>query len=163
MKSERKLREWATPITIGAFALSAITGIMLFFKAELGLAKPLHEWLSWLLVAGATLHLITNWRSTVQYVSKPIGKGVLTFFLLLICVSFIPLGGKQGGNPVKRIADTLIQNPLYEVAQVANHKPDEAMSILQSRGIYVESKEQNIQEIAAKNNKSPLEVLSMIF
>ncbi len=163
MKNERKLREWATPITIGAFALSAITGIMLFFKAELSLVKPLHEWLSWLLVAGATLHLITNWRSTVQYASKPIGKGVLIFFLLLICVSFIPLGGKQGGNPVKRIADTMIQNPLHEVAQVANHEPGEAMNILQSRGIYTESKEQTIQEIAAKNHKSPMVVLDAIF
>jgi len=163
MKNRSNLREWATPITIGAFALSAITGIMLFFKIQLGLVKPAHEWLSWLLVVGTILHLIANWQAFVLYISKPVGKGILIFFTLLICVSFLPLGGEHGGNPVKRIADTLIQNPLWEVAQAANHSPDEAMNILQSKGLHIESNKQTIREIAMKNNISPMDVLNVIF
>lgn len=163
MKSESKMREWATPITIGAFALSAVTGIMLFFKVELGLIKPIHEWLSWLLVVGTIFHLITNWKASVQYISKPIGKGILIFFIVLICLSFIPLGRESKRNPVKRMHDTLIQNPLSAVAQIAEHNPDEVINILKSKGISIEGKEQTIREIASKNNKPPMDVLDVIF
>ena len=44
-------REWATPITIGAFLLSAVTGVLLFFHLDSGLNKLAHEWLSWVLLA----------------------------------------------------------------------------------------------------------------
>ena len=163
MKSEFKLREWATPITIGAFALSAVTGIMLFFRIELGLIKPVHEWLSWLLVIGTIFHLIANWKASIKYISKPIGKGILIFFLVLICVAFIPLGGKSKGSPEKRMVRNLIQNPLSEVALIAEHNPDEAINILKSKGINIDNKEQTIQDIAAKNKKSPMDVLGIIF
>ncbi|MCE5212954.1 MAG: DUF4405 domain-containing protein [Deltaproteobacteria bacterium] len=163
MKNTNKLREWATPITIGAFALSAVTGIMLFFKVELGLIKPVHEWLSWLLVIGTILHLIANWKASVHYISKPVGKGILIFFLVLIFSAFIPLGGESKGSPVKKMVGSLIQNPLSEVALIADHNPDEAINILKAKGINVDNKEQTIREIAAKNNKSPIDVLNVIF
>ena len=76
----RHMHEWATPLTIGAFALSAFTGILLFFKIHLGLIKQAHEWLSWLLVFGTLCHLMVNWRSTVRYFSKPVGRGILFVF-----------------------------------------------------------------------------------
>lgn len=164
MKNESKLREWVTPLTIGAFSLSAATGIMLFFKVELSLVKPVHEWLSWLLVIGTALHLAVNWHPTVRYISKPIGAGILLIFLLLICVSFVPLGGgKRGGNPFIRITDNLAQAPLSTVAQVAKHGDQEVMDILKSQGIRAEGKDQTIREIATQNNKSPVEVLFVIF
>jgi len=53
MNDQNKMREWATPVTIGAFGLIALTGVMLFFKVQYGMVKPVHEWLSWLLVIGA--------------------------------------------------------------------------------------------------------------
>ena len=76
--------------TVGAMAIHALSeavGVMLFFKVDLGLAEPLHECLSWLLVFGALFHLIANWRPTLRYVSEPVGKGILIFFFLLIIYS----------------------------------------------------------------------------
>lgn len=158
------MRQWATPITIGAFALSAITGIMLFFKVQLGLIKPVHEWLSWLLVLGTVFHIIANWQATVKYVSKPIGKGILIFFLILICVSFIPNNGQgQSNHRSGMLSNTLTQAPLQDVAQIAKHKPDEALDILKSQGIYAENKEQSIRDIAVNNQITPIEVLDIIF
>jgi hypothetical protein len=163
MISENKLREWATPITIGAFALSAVTGIMLFFKVEIGLIKPVHEWLSWLLVIGTILHLITHWKASIRYISKPVGKGILIIFLVLICAAFIPQGGERKGNPIKRVVGSLIQSPLSEVAQIADHNPDEAINILKSKGINIDNREQTIGDIAVKNHKSAMDVLNVIF
>lgn len=165
MKIENQLREWATPLTIGAFILTAVTGIMLFFKVEPGSVKQVHEWFSWLLVIGTIFHLIANWRASVRYLSKPLGKVILIFFIVLTGASFLPLHGNEhnSGHPLKRISETLIQSPLQEVTQVANHTPEEVTDLLKSKGIAIDSQDQTIREIAARNRTSPLLVLDAIF
>jgi hypothetical protein len=45
-------RERVTPIAAGAFLLSAITGVLIFFHVDSGLSKLAHEWLSWALLGG---------------------------------------------------------------------------------------------------------------
>jgi hypothetical protein len=164
IKENNKIREWATPLTAGAFILSAVTGIMLFFKINPGLVKPAHEWLSWLLVIGALTHVAVNWRTVAHYVSKPVGKVILTLFILLLGVSMLPVaGGKSKGHPVARITDSMVRAPLSVVARTANHTPDEAIAILKSKGIQVEGKDQTVQDIASRNNQNPIRVLDVIF
>jgi len=165
MKFENKLREWATPVTIGSFFLTAVTGILLFFKQEVGLVKHVHEWFSWLLVIGTILHVMVNWRASVRYFSKPSGRGILIFFLLLTCASFIPINIEEhhGGNPLQKISDTLIQTSLQDVAPVASHSLQEATDILNAQGISVGNQKQTIREIAEKNKTSPMRVLDVIF
>ncbi len=158
MKIVRELHEWVTPITIGAFALSAVTGIMLFFKVQLGLVKPIHEWLSWLLVIGTIFHGIVNRQLFMKYISKPVGRGILIFFFLLICISMLPLGNRQK-HPLAKVSDAVIQSPLWKVEQIANQEQGEAMNILKSKGISVERRDQTIKEIAASNRTSPLHIL----
>ena len=36
-------RDWATPLTIGAFGLLAVTGVLMFFHPDSGLNKAVHE------------------------------------------------------------------------------------------------------------------------
>jgi len=163
IKDNNKLREWATPLTGGAFVLSAVTGIMLFFKINLGLVKVAHEWLSWLLVIGAIVHVMANWRSLALYVSKPAGRIILALFFLLLCASMIPFGESRKDHPFSRISNAMIQAPLSAVAQIANHTPEEAIVILKSKGIQVEGKEQTVQDIASKNNQNPVKVLDIIY
>lgn len=163
MINENRLREWMTPATVGAFALSAVTGVMLFFKVKLGLIKPLHEWLSWLLVISAMVHLIINRHMFMKYISKPIGKGILFFFSVLICLSFLPLDNKKDNHPFVRISNTLAQASLSEVAKIAKHEPEEVIYLLESKGIHAESWQQTIQDIAMKNKKPPLSILNLIF
>ena len=163
MNRENKWHDWATPLTTGAFALSAVTGILLFFKVQFGLVKPVHEWLSWLLVIGAIFHVIVNRRPLMKYISKPLGKGILIIFFVLICASMLPLQDKKGKHPLAKVSDSIIQSPLSAVAQVANHQPDEAMNMLKSKGISVERMDQTIKEIATTNRTSPLRILDVIF
>ncbi|MDD2465948.1 MAG: DUF4405 domain-containing protein [Desulfobulbus sp.] len=93
-------RKWVTPFTLGAFLLSAVTGILLFFKVHSGLIKPTHEWLSWLLVIAAVLHIVLNYRPLLKTLTQPLGKTLMVIFVLLIGVSFLPLGdqGEHGGE-----------------------------------------------------------------
>jgi FtsH-binding integral membrane protein len=94
-QARRITRTWVTPFTLGAFVLSAVTGILLFFKVHIGLIKPTHEWLSWLLVIAAVLHILLNYRPLMKTLSQPLGKALLVVFALLIGASFLPLGDQK--------------------------------------------------------------------
>lgn len=94
-KNRHFSRKWVTPFTLGAFALSAFTGILLFFKVHIGLIKPTHEWLSWLLVIAAVLHIMLNYRPLIKTLTQPLGKILMVVFALLIGVSLLPLGEQK--------------------------------------------------------------------
>lgn len=159
-----RIRAWATPLTIGAFALSAVTGIMIFFHLEFGFAKVLHEWFSWLLVIGGLFHVLGSWRPFVRYFSKPLGRIIVGAFGVLILLSFVPLaGGHEKGMPPQRLAGLLGQTPFARVAEVASHQPEELMKELGSKGVVVGRKEETIREIAARNGKQEVEILNLIF
>lgn len=64
-----KMRKWATPLTIGAFALSAISGMMMFFHLNSALVKIIHEWGSWSLVIGGLFHVVGSWQAFIGYFS----------------------------------------------------------------------------------------------
>ncbi len=159
-----KLRAWATPLTIGAFALSAITGIMVFFHLQIGLAKVLHEWFSWCLVIGGLFHVLGSRQPFVRHLSRPLGKAIVGVFAVLIILAFLPLGGgQQKGMPPQKLAGILSNTPLANVAVVASHQPDELIKELASKGIVVAGKEQTIREIARANGKQNVEVLDLVF
>jgi Icc-related predicted phosphoesterase len=163
LRHKHQMRQWVTPCTIGAFILTALTGILLFFKVNPGLIKPAHEWLSWLLVISTLLHLFVNWRPSVHALSRPVGKGILAVFLLFTCIAFLPLdGSRHKQHSSKWLAEALIHAPLTTVAQLANHDADEMAEILSAQGIHLKNREQTIEEIAADNNKRSLEILAMI-
>jgi len=162
MKNE-SLRKWATPVTTGAFALSAVTGILLFFHVQIGMVKVAHEWLSWIFVLGAIFHVILNRQVFMKYFSKPIARGIMIVFLVLICASLLPLGGGQRKSPVAKVTDSVVKSPLTEVAQISNRQPDEAVNALRARGISVDRTDQTIQDIAAQNHMNPVRVLDAIF
>ena len=69
-------RDWATPITIGAFAVMSVTGLLMFFHLDIGLNKLAHEWLGWLMVAGVAAHAIANWGAFKRYFVSTIWAAV---------------------------------------------------------------------------------------
>ena len=97
------IRAWATPLTIGAFLLSGVTGILMFFHLDSGLNKAAHEWLSWALVAGVGLHLAANFRAFKGYLKRPRAMAVVAAFAVLLGVSFLPLAGEGRGSPVAAV------------------------------------------------------------
>ena len=163
MNNNFKSREWITPITTGAFFLSAMTGILLFFRVNLGLVRPVHEWLSWLFVIGGVLHMIVNRKVLMAYISKPVGKSVLFIFFLLICLSLLAPDNTGHSLSLAKVNDAIIEAPLSDVARLTNHNPEEAMNLLKSKGMTIEDKDQSIREIAVKNHEHPFRILDVIF
>jgi hypothetical protein len=119
-------REWATPLTMGAFTLMAITGVLMFFHLDSELQKTAHEWLGWLFLVGVASHSIANWQAVTRHLSARLGQGIVAVFVAVVGLSFVPLGGDEDGDgpPWKAVVQTLAQAPMVDVAHVA--KVDEA-------------------------------------
>src|SRR4051812_47741740 len=60
-------RDVVTPVTIVAFVVSTVTGVMLLLHWNVGLVRFSHEWLSVVFSAVAVWHLARNWKSFTAY------------------------------------------------------------------------------------------------
>ena len=88
-------RPWITPLVIGAFLISAVTGVLMFFHLDSGLNKAVHEWLSWAMVVGVGLHVLLNATAFKRYFTQTTGRGVMGGMALVLVLSFIPVGGRS--------------------------------------------------------------------
>lgn len=167
MMDSAKIQKWATPLTIGAFGLSAVSGVMMFFHANSSLVKVAHEWGSWLLVVGGLFHVVGSWQSFVRYLSKPAARAILVAFALLIIVFFLPLSGhteRQGRKlPPAVLSRVLPEASFAAVAGIAQHSPYELMKEFKSKDIIIKDEEETIRDIARNNNKEAVEILNIIF
>lgn len=90
-------RPWITPVVIGAFLLSAVTSMLMFFHLDSGLNKTAHEWLNWAMVIGVSLHVLMNMPAFKRYFKQTPGRLIMGAFALVLVLSFIPAGGS--GEP----------------------------------------------------------------
>ena len=162
------LRSWATPITIGSFLISALSGVILFFHWNIGMMKPAHEYLSWFLILGVAMHLVINWRPMLNYFKKPIPLAVIGLFIVLTALSFFTLGdgnvnggGKHNKMGVKT-TELLKSAPITMIAQLSKVTPDTLTQRLEAEGIVVLSIDQTVINIAKSNNLNTQQVLSVL-
>ncbi|MDK3017133.1 DUF4405 domain-containing protein [Pseudodonghicola flavimaris] len=128
------IRKWATPLTMGAFLLSAVTGILMFFHWDSGYNKLAHEWLSWAMVAGVGAHVLVNFRAFKTYFRKPLALGIVGVFAGVLAVSFVP--APQGsGSPVAMVMRTLNAAPIETVIALSGSDTATGLQKLASAGI----------------------------
>jgi len=158
------IKSWATPLAVGAFTISAVTGILIFFEIEIGLVEPIHKWLSWLLVCGVALHVISNWKQFTSYFSKKPAIGIIGAALLITIASVLPLSGEdeEKENPAKMAAYALASSSIETVAQVVKTTPTALVEQLGAKGIVVNDTAATVEQIAKNNGKHPKEVLGDI-
>lgn len=159
-------RNWITPLTIGTFALMAITGILMFFHLDTGLNKLAHEWLGWLMVGGVALHAAVNGKAFKRYlVQRGISRFVLALSLLTIAASFLSLPGDSGGHrPPPVIAlNAITRAPIDKVAQLAGKPVDQVMAELGRAGIRLSKPTESLEEILGANRKQQGLALTLIF
>jgi hypothetical protein len=156
-------KSWATPLIIATFIISGITGILLFFHNEGGLVKPVHEWLSWALVAGAILHTAAHWKGFTGYFSRKQALAIISIGVIIALASFtVPVKGGHG-NPFMKAGKAMASASVEKVAPVANLSAEQALDKLEQKGIRVASSSQSIKAIATANGKKEVEVLEVLF
>ena len=155
-------REWATPLTAGAFGLLAVTGVLMFFHLDTGLNKAAHEWLGWVLLAGVGLHLASNFMAFQRYLRMPRPRAVLAGFALLLGLSFLPLGGAGGEPPFVAPLATLAAAPLPVLAAVAGTSPDDMARRLATAGLPGATASSSVLQLAGPDRKQQIRVLGQV-
>ncbi|MEI6638132.1 MAG: DUF4405 domain-containing protein [Chlorobium sp.] len=158
------IKSWATPLAVGAFTISAVTGLLIFFDIEIGLVEPTHKWLSWLLVSGVALHVVSNWKQFTSYFSKKPAIGIIGAALIVTIASVLPVFGEkeEKENPAKMAAYALASSSIETVAQVVKTTPTALVEQLGKKGIVVNDTAATVEQIAKSNGKEPKEVLGDI-
>lgn len=132
-------REWVTPITMGAFALMSVTGVMMFFNVRPGLTGAAHEWLSWAFLAGAGGHVAANFLAFKRHLTSTrtrmiVGGFVALLLLALVAAKVLPKKPQQEpgwATPVRALAAA----PLPLLAQVAQVSPAELKARIAATGV----------------------------
>lgn len=165
------LRRWATPLTIGAFVLMAVTGILMFFEVRLGIIKVAHEWSSWLMVIAVSLHVVLHWKSFSRYFSQTLPAAVIGLFAVLtVAAMLIPNNAPQRGGPPGGFGGTagaqatqlLLSAPLATIATLSQQTPDAVVAKLEAQGLTSVTLDQSLSAVATNNQRNPVEMLNVI-
>jgi hypothetical protein len=142
-------REWVTPLTIGAFGLMAVTGVLMFFHSDTGLNKLAHEWLGFIFVAGVALHAAVNWGAFKRHLASSVkGRAVIALFAVALAASFAQLGGKAGGPPPVLAMKAITQAPLSSVAPLTGHPVEILVARLNGAGFALSGPQASIASVA---------------
>jgi hypothetical protein len=154
-------RDWITPITMGAFVLLAVTGVLMFFHIDTGLNQTAHQWLSWVLIGGVALHAAVNWSGVTRHLASWRGRGALALFALLLAASFLPLGGR-GEPPFAPPLRALADAPLPVLAQVAKATPEDMRQRLKRAGIEARGDADTVHSLVGDDTRAQIRVLSKV-
>ena len=154
-------RDWITPITMGAFGLLAVTGVLMFFHLDSGLNETAHQWLSWVLLGGVALHAAVNWAGVRRHLAGWKGRAALGAFATVLALSFVPMGG-QGEPPFLPPMRALADAPLPLLAQVANATPQQMRERLQGQGLATARDTDTVRSLVGEDTRAQIRVLSQV-
>lgn len=157
-------REWATSLTIGAFGLMAVTGVLMFFHFDSGLNKLAHEWLGWAFVAGAGLHAAVNWGAFKRYfVASATGRAIIGVFAVVLLASFLPLGGGKGAPPPVLAMNAVARAPISAVAPLTGRPVETVLRQLREAGLAVAGPEASIESVAGADRGLQSRAMAALF
>lgn len=152
---------WATPVTMGAFVLLAVTGVLMFFHLDSGINKEVHEWLGWALVVGGLLHAVVHFGSVKRHLLRWQGAAVVGIFVAVLAGSFFISGEQGGGSPVKAVVMRLTEVPLEALAPAAGLQADEVVARVREAGYAQASVGMSLAQITGERGKA-MAVLGMV-
>lgn len=140
MSDFRLSRSWATPLTIGAFALMASTGALMFFHLDNGLQKTVHEWAGWLLLAAVAAHATANGLAFKRHLA-PVGRGlaIVGAFVLVVAGSFVVPSGEPGPSTPAMAINAIGRAPIAQVAPLFGKTTAQARADLAAAGMALDS------------------------
>jgi hypothetical protein len=154
-------RHLVTPYVVFIFLIVSTSGILMFFHWFDDYTTVVHEFLGLTFFVFAIFHVIANWNSIRNY------SGNKKFFVPWITVSVVAISlvvaGKMHGNLERDLMDRLLKSPVSASFQVLHVDYDLAKTILQKNNIIVRDSLESLEEISIKNQKSPEEIVELIY
>lgn len=157
-------RDWATPLTIGTFAVISVTGILMFFHLDTGLNKLAHEWLSWVLVAAVAAHAVVNWPGFKRYfLSSKVGRAIIAAGVLVLAGSFVTLPGKGGFPPHIMAMKAVSAAPLASVAPLTGRPVATLIDDLAKAGIALPGPDASLASVIGASRELEGKAMTVLF
>lgn len=134
----------------------------MFFHLDSGLNKTAHEWLSWAMVIGVSLHVLLNLPAFKRYFTQTTGRVVIGLFALVLALSFIPAGGSGGEPGFAPPVRALAKAPITVLAQVAGTSTDEVKAKLQAQGLTVTSDQQSVADLVGPDLRKQIGTITKV-
>lgn len=153
-KGNAMKRYWITPLTMGAFVLTGVTGLLMLFKVRSGLVTPVHEWLSLALVIGGVLHVIDHWTGIRKHLDGKWGKGFVAGALVLIALAVWPWSAgeehERRSNPAEVI---LAKATVAQLAVISGATTESVIAGLERAGAKDVAAERTIGAVAEASGR----------
>ncbi len=157
-----KIKRLATPLTIGAFFIMTVTGILMFYHLDTGMNKFLHEWFSWAFLAAALLHAILVHKKTfIAYFEKKPARIVFAASLLVLGLSFMQIGDEKR-NPFAQTTDSVLKADLGDVGSIMGLTVADLQAGLKGRGLDVQFDHTTLKKISHDSGISERELLGYV-
>jgi hypothetical protein len=156
------LRSWATPLTMGSFLLMGGTGVLMFFELDGGLTAVVHQWFSWLFLAGAASHVAANVRPFGKHLGARNGQVSVAVLAAVLVASYFSWGLVTGPQLKRPIERALVDAPLSALADVTRTPPEVLLQRLAAQGM-VASGAESVRELSDKCGVDENRVLGTIF
>ena len=153
-------RDVVTPVTIVAFVVSTVTGVMLLLHWNVGLVKFSHEWLSVVFSAVAIWHLARSWKSFTAYLRR---NAVLAVFAISLAASVVftgLTGTSLSANP-GAVFRALSNATLDSAAPAFGTTSSNAIAILKSANIEASGSE-TLNEIGTRTGIGPAAIATIL-
>lgn len=156
-------REWATPIVMGAFTLSAVTGVVLFFGWKSQTTLTVHEWLGLTFAIGGLAHITVNFPAYKRHLKQRLGLGIVLVYVALTIAAFLPLAPpRPTNNPMTKLLDVLQQAPLNDMAPIFKVAPQTLVERLKTAGFQVASSEQSVAQVAGPDFEQQMRAMGAL-
>ena len=157
-------RKWTTPLTIGCFIIMSVTGLLMFFHLDQGLNKLLHQWASWVFVAGVITHVLSNWATFPRYITtEPIGKALIVIAVIVLSLSFYSWGSEKDQPPSVLAMKMLVRAPISQLAPLVGKDSATLMSRFSTAGIAIQNEDATIESVAKGDKKIQGKAIKILF
>ncbi len=159
----KSLRSWATPVTIGTFIVMSVTGTLMFFHANTGLNKLVHEWVGLVMIAAVVAHLLMNWRAFTTYFKRPMAVTLMSVGAIVLAGSFFFGGAEQGGpGGMNAVMMSVSKAPVETLAQLSGQETDVVLAQLGATGITASASDTPMS-LAGGDRAAEMEIIAAIF
>lgn len=157
------LTRYATAMTTALFAVTAVTGVMMFFHVGKSTVEAMHEWLSLLLLAPIAFHLVRNWRPFSLYFKNRTIVAPAALAAVGVVAFLVPaLLAPSGGDPARRLLVSMGDARVADLAPLVKKTPEELTAALTEKGLNATSPQQTLNEVAKASGKSPRDAMNLV-
>lgn len=165
------LSRWGSTLIYWSFAVTGVTGVLLFFHVRMSPVEELHIWIGFLMIAAFVPHIARNWRSFLGYFHKaPLYVALAVTIAISALFAYPALSGsdeRAGGPPDMRaafaITAAMSTASLEAIAPILRTDTDELIDRLEAAGAKVSDGAETLQSIAETSGQSVSVLLATLF